>query len=80
MNPEPTPLQPDFNELARNFNSAAREISRLPNIPGFDQGTAILAQLEKITEGMSDLRNEVRDVRNAVRELQENMSTRFDAR
>jgi hypothetical protein len=65
----PQPRQPDFTELAQCFEHAARQISRFPNIPAFNQGDIIITQLRNITQAIDDLRNEVGDMR-----------ARFDAR
>ena len=76
----PQPPQPNFKDLAQCFEHAAREISRLPNIPAFNQGDIIIAQLQQITQAIGDLRNEVSDLRNEVSDLRNEMGVRFDAR
>lgn len=91
MDAQSTPPQPDFAELAQGFNVAAREISRIPNVPAFNQGNLILAQLQdlarevrgvrnEVRDVRNELRNEVRDVRNEIRDLRTNIVTRLDVR
>ena len=42
------PPQPDLVELSECFNGAARQISRLQNIPAFNEGRIIINQLQEI--------------------------------
>ena len=66
MDAQLQPRQPNFPELAQCFGNAAREVSRLPNIPAFNQGNIIITQLQNIIQAIGDLRTE--------------MGARFDAK
>ncbi|KAI9704094.1 MAG: hypothetical protein M1836_006955 [Candelina mexicana] len=47
--------QPDFAQLSQCVNGVAREVSRLENVPAFNQGQIIIAQLQAITRALEGL-------------------------
>lgn len=51
----PQPPQPDLAELSECFDGAARQISRLQNIPAFNEGRIIINQLQEIAQSICDL-------------------------
>lgn len=73
QNQPPSPPQPNFTELSHCFENAAREVSRLPNIPAFNQGDLIIKQLQDINKQLQDNTQAIKDLRNE-------MTSRFDAR
>jgi len=73
MDAQLQPRQPNLPELAQCLENAAREVSRLPNVPAFNQGNIIIAQLQNIIQAIGDLRTEVSDLRTE-------MGARFDAK
>ena len=79
----PQAPQPDFTELAQCFEHAARQISRFSNIPAFNQGDAIITQLQNITQAIGNLGARFDDLGARFDDLGarfDYLGARFDAR
>jgi len=65
--------QPDFQVAVEALTNIATPTARIINVPAFNQGNRILEALDKLTQGVNNLRRELQEVKvDLRREIQKN--------
>jgi len=64
--------QPDFQVVVEALTNIAMHTARIINVPALNQGNRILEALDKLTQGVDDLRRELQEAKvDLQRELHE---------
>ena len=73
---QPAYPQPDFLAISRSFRAAADELEKSPNLPMFNQGTQIMASLERIEQRLEGIDQRLGDLDQRLATIESSMTAR----
>ena len=73
---QPAYSQPDFLAISRSFRAVANELEKFPNLPMFNQGTPIMASLERIEQRLEGIDQRLGDLDQRLATIESSMTAR----